>query len=379
MEFRENDNRFTATVGIPSTDQHFLLNFIMSNYLGPDVFSDNPRRSASQRIAENLPPYTMKNLGNSFLTVSQLESLYYYVLKDAHPTLIVEPEVLRLYLTGILPLATSVLLDDYRQFTSFFPANIHEQKRNSAGNEIIKGIVLIDDPVTREKDVEWFKCLTGMVDLRIDKIKSLSYNRDQKEQKLDEAVAKFSANGQGNGSGMILETYKRRSRKPSLSGVTPALKSPKEEGSLKRTYKVEGLAMMSISTVPNADDCVLDASISVTGTAKLGKAGPPVGAVDIGISDFAYFFRVALPGVRKDYCEFSCEIESNGKVRIEGSTSGGKTIKKRSRVFEMKLQQLCPGGPFSVCFSLPGRVDPRLFSPNFRSDGIFEGIVIRHD
>lgn len=395
MEFRENDNRLTATVGIPSADQHFLLNFIMSNYLGPDVYSDNPRRSAAQRLAENLPPYTSKNLGTSFISVSQLESLYYYVLKDAHRTLIVEPEVLRLYLTGILPLASSVLLDDYRQFTSFFPTNIHERKKNWAGNEIIKGIVLIDDPVKSymtQKEVEWFKCLTGTDDLKINKIESLSYNRYQKADKIDdkdsvernEKVARYAANGHGNGSAMILETYKRRprcdtSQKPSFTGVSPVSKSYNKEESLNKTYKVEGLAMMSLSTLPNAEECVLDASISMIGTAKLGKAGPPVGAVDIGISEVAYFFRVALPGVRKDYCEFSCEIETNGNVRIQGSTSGGKTIKKRSRVFEMKLQQLCPSGPFSVCFSLPGCVDPRLFSPNFRSDGIFEGIVIRSD
>ncbi|KAL5845512.1 hypothetical protein ACOSQ4_011470 [Xanthoceras sorbifolium] len=119
-------------------------------------------------------------------------------------------------------------------------------------------------------------------------------------------------------------------------------------------------------------------SITLTGTASKGIVGPPVGVVDIGVSEPAYFFRAALPRVRRDYCQFSCEIESDGKVHIQGSTSGGKTIRKRSRVFRMKFQQLCPPGPFTVSFSLPGPVDPRLFSPNFRSDGIFEGVVIKH-
>lgn len=76
---------------------------------------------------------------------------------------------------------------------------------------------------------------------------------------------------------------------------------------------------------------------------------------------------------------FSCEIESNGKVHLRGSTSGGRTIKKRSRVFEMEFQQLCPPGPFTLSFSLPGPVDPRLFAPNFRSDGIFEAVVLKHE
>lgn len=74
---------------------------------------------------------------------------------------------------------------------------------------------------------------------------------------------------------------------------------------------------------------------------------------------------------------FSCEIEPDGKVHIQGSTLGGKTVRKRSQVFHMKLQQICPPGQFTLTFSLPGPVDPRLFSPNFRSDGIFEAIVIK--
>ncbi|KAL5780909.1 hypothetical protein ACOSQ2_011646 [Xanthoceras sorbifolium] len=76
--------------------------------------------------------------------------------------------------------------------------------------------------------------------------------------------------------------------------------------------------------------------------------------------------------------QFSCEIESDGKLHIQGSTPGEKTIRKCLRVFLMKFQQLCPPGPFTVSFSLPGPVDPGLFSPNFRSDGIFEGVVIKH-
>lgn len=75
--------------------------------------------------------------------------------------------------------------------------------------------------------------------------------------------------------------------------------------------------------------------------------------------------------------QFSCEVESNGKVHLRGITSGGRTIKKRCRVFEMEFQQLCPPGPFTLSFSLPGPVDPRLFAPNFRSDGIFEAVILK--
>jgi len=75
--------------------------------------------------------------------------------------------------------------------------------------------------------------------------------------------------------------------------------------------------------------------------------------------------------------QFSCDIESDGKVEIRGLLSGGRTIARQSRLFQMKTQQLCSPGPFTISFSLPGPVDPRLFAPNFRSDGIFEGVVIK--
>lgn len=75
--------------------------------------------------------------------------------------------------------------------------------------------------------------------------------------------------------------------------------------------------------------------------------------------------------------QFSCDIESDGRVQIRGLLSGGRTITKQSRVFQMKTQQLCASGPFTLSFSLPGPVDPRLFAPNFRADGVFEGVVIK--
>jgi len=37
-----------------------------------------------------------------------------------------------------------------------------------------------------------------------------------------------------------------------------------------------------------------------TGTAKLGSVGPPIGLVDIGVSEVAYIFRVSLPGIEKN-------------------------------------------------------------------------------
>ncbi|XVE94366.1 hypothetical protein REPUB_Repub02eG0002700 [Reevesia pubescens] len=353
------------------------------------------RHSASQRLAQGLPPYTSKNLGASCITISQLESLYYYVLRFAQPGVLLEPNMLHSYLEGNLPLPFSDLLEDRRQFTSFFPLNIHEHKRYSVNNVIIKGIVLIDDPVTphMKEDVERFKHLSGVADLKIDKIKSLSYEHGYLKSKEDdeqnsmknseERISGSIANGNGNASAKFQENNRRMHRLDSLPmsafpTVMPMLKHL-SEGEFKRTCRRDGPAMMPLITVPNVDQSLPDSFIILNGTAKKGIAGPPIGVLDIGVSKVAYFFRVAMPGVRKDYCEFSCEIESNGKVNLQGSTYGGGTIKKRSRVFQMRFQQLCPAGPFTLSFSLPGPVDPRLFSPNFRSDGIFEAVVIKHE
>lgn len=117
-------------------------------------------------------------------------------------------------------------------------------------------------------------------------------------------------------------------------------------------------------------------AIVLTGTAKEGTHGPPIGHVDIGVSESAYLFRVALPGVRKDQCELSCEIERDGKVHLQGVINGGELAKKA--VYQMSVAQLSPPGPFTVSFKLPGPVDPRLFSPTFRSDGILEGVVMKY-
>lgn len=78
--------------------------------------------------------------------------------------------------------------------------------------------------------------------------------------------------------------------------------------------------------------------------------------------------------------EFSCEVERDGKVHVRGvTTTGVRTVSRYSRVYKMKFQQQCPPGPFTLSFSLPGPVDPRLFSPNFRADGIFEGVIVKDE
>jgi len=66
------------------------------------------------------------------------------------------------------------------------------------------------------------------------------------------------------------------------------------------TSGVDRPCMMSLLPLPNLEECNSGAPAILTGTACKGVTGPPVGVVDIGVSISAYYFRIALPGVKKD-------------------------------------------------------------------------------
>uniref|UniRef100_A0A1J3FVC4 Increased DNA methylation 3 n=1 Tax=Noccaea caerulescens TaxID=107243 RepID=A0A1J3FVC4_NOCCA len=114
-----------------------------------------------------------------------------------------------------------------------------------------------------------------------------------------------------------------------------------------------------------------------TGTVKQGSIGPPIGLVDIGVSENAYFFRVQLPGTGKNQNKIKCEIQRDGRVRIQGVIPEITIPSESGCLYRMQVQQLCPPGPFSIAFNLPGQVDPRLISPMFQPGGIFEVVVVK--
>lgn len=71
-------------------------------------------------------------------------------------------------------------------------------------------------------------------------------------------------------------------------------------------------------------------------------------------------------------------MESDGKVSIRGmTTTGEQHVEKGSRVFNMHTQLLCPPGPFTVSFRLPGPVEPCEFPSTFSSDGMFEAVIMK--
>lgn len=57
--------------------------------------------------------------------------------------------------------------------------------------------------------------------------------------------------------------------------------------------------------------------------------------------------------------------------------TGERIVEKYSQAFEMRSQNLCPPGPFSISFKLPGPVDPHQFHGTFATDGILEGIALK--
>ncbi|CAL5383295.1 unnamed protein product [Camellia sinensis] len=119
----------------------------------------------------------------------------------------------------------------------------------------------------------------------------------------------------------------------------------------------------------------MDPAVVLTGTTNERGVGHHFGSVEIGRSESAYIFRVALPGARRNGCNVKYTIQPNGKVHVEGLVGNVAMLKDMPNPFEMKVEQLCPSGPFHVTFDLPGPVDPRLCSPNFRPDGILEVVV----
>lgn len=296
-------------------NQHFLLNFIMGTYLGPDIKSDNPQYSAFQRLAEGSSSYLSNDLGPSYVSMSLLENLYYYVLRNAHPSLRLGQNILHEYLKGSLSLPSNSW-----QFTSFFALNLHKQIWYPTSFRIIKGIVFIDDPVIshiQEDDVEKFKSLSGIDSFKINLDELLHQEHEYQDSKDieqdcmtndEETEAGHISNGNGNSSVRFIKKFKRTRQCDPLPMPTfphvVAMSKHSSEREFPRTYKWNGPAIMPLLSIPSMEECISDASTILSGTARKAVVGPPVGVVDVGVSKVAYYFRVSLPGVIKDYRMF---------------------------------------------------------------------------
>ncbi|XP_057549871.1 increased DNA methylation 2-like isoform X1 [Amaranthus tricolor] len=371
-------------------DSCFLLHFIMGTYFGPDLKEDETKKSALQRIAEGLPPYTQEHLQGSHIRTSEIELIYYFLLRSADRSLTVKLPLLHQFIQGQYP-------SEGEGFLTLFPPHLHPQTESLNRSRLVADVVFIRNPATfyiQDEDIDRFKRLARLEKLfidndtvakllnstyldeegsgnddRIEEVPILNYYRGcQKKRRLAEIMGTANPKPQlqnCNGAAKALQLALPSSAKQSRSDMRYGpgiviLPSQASRDELKRIGEI----------VKNA--------YAVTGSAAKGHIGSVIGLMDIEESEDSYLFRVALPGVKRENRAFQCEVESDGRVQIKGETvTGEKKVYRHSETFIMQTQNLCPSGPFSISFQLPGPVDPRQFSGRFGTDAILEGIVMK--
>ncbi|XP_065866432.1 increased DNA methylation 2-like [Euphorbia lathyris] len=117
--------------------------------------------------------------------------------------------------------------------------------------------------------------------------------------------------------------------------------------------------------------------VFLTGSAATGQMGPSFGHMNICESEYSYFFRVALPGVKSGKNDFNCVVDNDGTVFIKGVTrTGEESVEMYKRTFVMLSKNLGPQGEFSLTFKLPGPVDAQHFGGTF-INGMIEGIALK--
>ncbi|XWS58219.1 hypothetical protein CRYUN_Cryun08bG0015900 [Craigia yunnanensis] len=154
-------------------DQSFLLYFIFGTYFGPDLKGEKSHKSVLQRKAEGLSSYTSDELAGSHIETVQLERIYYYVLRKANKSLVVNSPLLDQFFKGNLPTphgdeAAAI----YPQFPDLFPLELHPHSRLKNGYNIIGNIVFIHNPeisYMRIEDIARFARLSRLEDFFLDR------------------------------------------------------------------------------------------------------------------------------------------------------------------------------------------------------------------
>ncbi|KAL5995907.1 hypothetical protein ACLOJK_025980 [Asimina triloba] len=162
---------------LPTDDQRFLLFFIMGIYFGPDLKYEMHKKSALQRIAEDLPPYTLDQLAGSYMKTVDVERIYYYVLRNADQSVKVKMPLLQNFVQGCLFFPSEGSVVDNWQFPDLFAAHLHPQSRLRNRYKVIKNIVFINNPeisFIKPEDLERFKRLARLEDLSLDRDAAMS-------------------------------------------------------------------------------------------------------------------------------------------------------------------------------------------------------------
>lgn len=322
--------RSPITVKPVISDTKFLIDFIITTYLGPDLKSENPNCSVLQRLISASPPYIFTDLGPSYVSISLLERLYYYLLRDASPHLILNLNMFHMYLKGTLFLPASDFTQNTHQFTTFFPLDLHQQIWYPDSFRIVKGVVLIDDPVTsciKQEDINRFTSLTGLTTFKLNLSECMRVRLHHLPSKEGDSngmntVPETIPNG-GSPSGQFQQVHKRKfvddtQQIPEFPHAFATKDNAKGDTSNKMC-KSDGPALMPLLSIPDIDHCDRESSLVLTGTARRGLLGPSVGVVDIGIGEFAYLFRVSLPGVKKSNSMFSPFLISYSVTHVSSS------------------------------------------------------------
>ncbi|KAL7003046.1 hypothetical protein U1Q18_004204 [Sarracenia purpurea var. burkii] len=366
----KSELKTTSSVLTPSDDQCFLLYLIFGTFFGPDLKGEKPQKSVLQRFAEALPTYASDQLAGSHIKMVEIERVYYYVLRKADQSVAVKLPWLRQFFQGNLTMPAQNFTAAYPQFPDLFPPQLHPHSRFKNRHKIIENIVFINNPETfyiKPEDIRRFKRLTGLEGFLLDG------NRARLHTRVNDEVLSSREEGESNG-----ELLPQRSSQDTHSYM--AQLPAEADASTEERFK-PGMVFLRSSPTPEEWENLGTATRSgfaITGSAAMGHIGRVIGLLDIGECEDSYLFRVSLPGVKRDEREFSCEVDSDGRVLIRGvTTTGERRVHMHSQVFEMQTQNLCPPGHFSITFKLPGPVDPRQFSGNFGTDGILEGIVMK--
>ncbi|GAV77863.1 LOW QUALITY PROTEIN: hypothetical protein CFOL_v3_21331, partial [Cephalotus follicularis] len=386
------------SVMMPSDDQCFLLYFILGTYFGPDLKGEIPQKSALQRNAEGLAPYTSNQLVGSHMKRVEVARAFYYVLRKADQSLQVGLSLLDHLFRGTLPADGHDPTAIY-QFNDLFPSQLHLHSISKNKHDTIENIVFITNPESyfiKQEDIERFKRLTGLDQFRLDRGAARLHTF------VDDGVSYNAAaeNAESNGNSPAI-SYRRSPRKKRCVddimqskdrdvlvssvpyNVTYNNMAPMPTENVANSVDKVGPAMIFLPSYPAKEEWInmtaaTKSRIALTGSAVTGQVGPLIGLLDIGECEDSYLFLVSLPGVKRDEREFSCEVEDDGKVLIRGvTTTGERTVYRYCQKFEMQTRNLCPPGHFSLSFQLPGPVDPHQFSGNLGNDGILEGIVMK--
>ncbi|XP_030545076.1 increased DNA methylation 3-like [Rhodamnia argentea] len=375
-----------------TNDQHFLLTIILGIYFGPHLKGERPPyKSAMQRVHERLPHYTSNQLAGSKMMVAQIMHVYYYILRKASQSVVVAPPLLLKFFSNTLPTKVLGTGSNYPRFNDLFPTDLHPCSYVEERFIAIDNIMFSDAPSTsylREEVVTSFKSLTGLQEFILEKdaanlpiyVTDEAFYEVVAREEHSEGLSHFfvppGSHSRKRMSNVALDVMPLR-RVP-YEG-SPSSKSSRFSGECKTNFKAQLAAKVVFSPLSTAE-------MQCRGTVAASSAGVRlVGNVDVGLAESkdCYLFQVSLPGVRRDQkgnnefllnflldaAAFSCELDMSGEVLIEGETATD------GKVVEGKAGNLCLSGHFSLCFQLPGCVDPRQSNCNFGTDGIFEGVV----